>query len=167
MEYKNQVDTNILIYQNPAILAYLIYNFLICYSKEEKECDIELLYLISPILLIDDYYKVLSSTQLKSGFEKFLIKFVDNKSRDILFRLKYEAKRYFNLTNRAIYIGHTCGLFTLNIHSAQVSIKETPVTLPRIPITLKRRFRDAEKLGCWLSKRSGIEAVSLLRQGGA
>ena len=167
MQYKNSVDVNLLIYQNPAILSYLIHNFLISYSKEKRSCYIELLYYILPILLIDDYYKILSSTQLKSGFDKFLIKFVDNRSRDILFRLKYEAKRYFKLTNKAIYIGHTCGLFAVNRLNAQVSIQKIPINLPRIPIALKRKFRDAEKLGCWLSERSDIEVISLLRQGEA
>ncbi len=166
MRYRNLIDADLLIYQNPVVLAYLIYYFLNKFSNEKKPCDLSLLYYVTPILLIDDYYKILKNTQLKSGIEKFITKFIDNKSRDVLLRLKYEAKRCFKLTSKAIYIGHVCELFSVDRINAQVSIQNVPGNLPRIPIALRCRFRDAEKLGSWLAKHSGFEAVSLLRQDG-
>lgn len=125
-----------------------------------------LVYYIVPIILVEDYYSVLSSTHLKSGLEKFLIKFVDSKKRDILLRLEHEANRYFKLTSSSIHIGDKCKLFSVHSNKAKISFVEKEES-PKIPQTLTRRFKNAEKLGSWLSKYSSYEAILLLSMGGA
>lgn len=166
MQPNNLLDTNILIYQNPLIISYLIHSFLKRYAEENECCDIHLIYYIVPIVLVEDYYSVLSSTHSKSGLEKFLIKFIDSKKRDILLRLEYEANRYFKLTSHSIHIGDKCKLFSVHPKEAKIFFIESKED-PKVPQALTRRVKNAEKLGYWLSKHPSFAAISLLKMGGA
>lgn len=164
MQPRNVIDSHLIIYQNPVLLASIIHSFLKNYTKGQGQCDIILLYYIVPMLLINDYCQILNGTQLRSGLDKFLLKFTDQKSRDLLFRLKYDAQRCFKLTSAAIFTGHACNLFSVDSSKASIAPLSSS-RQPKIPPALIRKVNCAKKLGEWLSEYSGIEAVAILRQG--
>lgn len=153
-------------YQNPALVSLLLFYFIEeFFSRTSSPCSIEILYYITPLILIDDYFSELDRTLERSGLEKFVSKFVKKKKRDKLYRLESEVERFAELTTQAIYIGVACGLLYVEKKDATVSPKKSGIKLPRTPHSFKVKLKQASKLGFWFSKKTPFDALATLRMG--
>lgn len=151
--------------QNPAIGAYLIWNFTLGYQEDGAEAAPFLLsFLILPLLLHKQTFEAVASTRKASGLTLFAAKF--DREREALVELHSRARllRPLSLqsigvasTTRLVRIDHESGL----LHGYPLDLLEA--SKPSIPERLKGFSSAADKVGYWFSKLGLPQIASTLR----
>lgn len=111
----NQINISAGVYHNPTVVSALIQHLINgCTGNSNEKCHIGITYYAVPILLIENYYTLLDRTRERSGIEKFINKFINEKKTDLLVKLNEEVSKYQRLTSQSIFLGLKCNLFELD-----------------------------------------------------
>lgn len=162
------VDTNLTeleLVQNPAIGAYLIWNFTLGYQEDGAEgAPFLLSFLILPMLLHRQTFEAVASTRKASGLTLFTAKF--DREREVLLELHSHARLLRQLSLQSIGVASTSRLIRIDHGSALLhgySLDLLDVKKPPIPDRLKGFSSAAEKIGYWFSKLGLPQIASTLR----
>ena len=140
--------------QNPAIGAYLIWNFTLGYQEDGAEAAPFLLaFLVLPMLLHRQTFDAVASTRKASGLTLFAAKFD-------------RARQLRPLSLQSIGVASTSRLIRIDHGSALLhgySLDLLDVKKPSIPERLKGFSGAADKLGYWFSKLGLPQIASTLR----
>jgi hypothetical protein len=157
--------TELNIVQNPAIGAYLIWQFTLGYQENGAEgAPIPLAFLVLPLLLHCQTFDEVASTRKASGLSLFAAKF--DKEREILMGIHGRAVQLRPLSLQSIGVAATSKLVRIDYDTAQ--LHGFPLDLlntakPRLPERLKGFAAAADKLGYWFSKLGLAQVASTLR----
>lgn len=151
--------------QNPAIGAYLIWNFTLGYQEEGAETVSFLLaFLVLPMLLHRPTYEAVASTRKASGLPLFAAKF--DKEREALMELHGRALQLRPLSLQSIGVAATSRLLKIDHEAATLHgypLDLLDVKKPSIPERLKGFSGAADKIGYWFSKLGMPQIASTLR----
>ncbi len=165
----HQINISAAVYQNPTIVSVLIQHLVIgCTERSQDKCHIGITYYAVPLLIIENYYRLLNGTREKSGIEKFVGKFISAKKTDLLVKLNEEAGKYQTLTSQSIFLGLKCNLFALDETRSFLYCRPEDFR-PRhgVSLSISGKTRNAKKLGIWLRGVTPTEAIALLSLGAA
>jgi Family of unknown function (DUF6521) len=153
------------IVQNPAIGAFLIWNFTLGYQEDGAEIvPLPLAFLVLPMLLHRSTLEAVISTRKASGLTLLAAKF--DKEREILMELHGRAVQLRPLSLQSIGMAAASRLLRIDHESAMLhgyppdllSIRK-----PTLPERLKGFPVAAEKVGYWFSKLGIPQIASTLR----
>lgn len=157
----NELD----IVQNPAIGAYLIWQFALGYQEDgAAEVPIPLTFLVLPMLLHRQTFDEVASTRKASGLPLFAAKF--DKEREILMGIHGRAMQLRPLSLQSIGVAATSKLVRIDYDTAQIHgyrLDLLDVTKPKLPERLKGFASAADKVGYWFSKLGLPQVASTLR----
>lgn len=157
--------TELDIVQNPAIGAYLIWQFTLGYQENGAEAaPIPLAFLVLPMLLHRQTFDEVASTRKASGLPLFAAKF--DKEREILMGIHGRAVQLRPLSLQSIGVAATSKLVRVDYDTAQLrgySLELLDAAKPRLPERLKGFAAAADKLGYWFSKLGLAQVASTLR----
>lgn len=151
--------------QNPAIGAYLIWNFTLGYQEEGADAVPFLLaFLVLPMLLHRPTFDAVASTRKASGLPLFAAKF--DKEREALMEMHGRALLLRPLSLQSIGVAATSRLLkidheTATLHGYPLDLLD--VKKPSIPERLKGFSGAADKIGYWFSKLGMPQIASTLR----
>ncbi|MCZ8311773.1 MAG: DUF6521 family protein [Magnetospirillum sp.] len=157
--------TELDIVQNPAIGAYLIWQFTLGYQEDGAQAaEIPMAFLVLPMLLHRQTFDEVASTRKSSGLPLFAVKF--EKEREILMGIHGRAIQLRPLSLQSIGVAATSKLVRIDYCTAQ--LRGYPLDLlnaakPRLPERLKRFAAAADKLGHWFSRLGLAQVASTLR----
>ena len=163
----HQINISAGVYHNPTVVSVLIQHLVVgCTDNYNEKCHIGITYYAVPLLLIENYYKLLNRTRESSGIEKFVNKFISEKKTDLLVKLNEEARKYQSLTSQSIFLGLKCNLFGLDESRSFLYCRPEDFK-PRLnsSLSLSGKTRNAKKLGTWLRGVTPTEAIALLNLG--
>ena len=145
--------TEIEIMQNPAVGAYLIWQFGLAFQAECGEpAPLPAVFLILPLCLHKQTRDVILSTQIASGLTLFASKM--GAQREDLLAIHNRALKLRMLTLRSIGFAVNAGLATVDYQRATVRAN-TPIGTarrPDLPERLRGFPRAAEKIGAWFAR---------------
>jgi hypothetical protein len=153
------------IVQNPAIGAYVIWQFALGYKEQGAEAaPFPLAFLVLPCLLHRQTFEEIGSTRKASGLPLFAAKF--DKEREILMGIHNRALQLRPLSLQSIGVASTSKLVRIDYENA--ALHAYPLDLlgvrkPPIPERLKGFGSAADKLGFWFSKLGLPQIASTLR----
>lgn len=157
--------TELDVVQNPAIGAYLIWQFTLGYQEDGAEvAPIPLAFLVLPMLLHRQTFDEVASTRKASGLTLFAAKF--DKEREILMGIHGRAVQLRPLSLQSIGVAATSKLVRVDYQTAQLrgySLDLLNAAKPRLPERLKGFAAAADKLGYWFSKLGLAQVASTLR----
>ena len=151
--------------QNPAIGAYLIWNFTLGYQEDGPDAaPVLLAFLVLPMLLHRQTFEAVASTRKASGLTLFAAKF--DREREVLVELHLRARLLRPLTLQSIGVASTSRLVRIDhasalLHGYPLDLLE--VKKPAIPERLKGFPAAADKIGYWFSKLGLPQIASTLR----
>lgn len=151
--------------QNPALGAYIIWNFIRGYYSNKSEfVPMPLLFIVLPIVLREEMTKILFGTQKPSGLRIFSDKFSSSKSlkSDVLSQIQSSAINMKNLTLESIKIAISSSLISFQDNSALL-IPISTTEHKNEPASIKKLGKASEKLGFWCSKLTLIEISNTLK----
>jgi hypothetical protein len=157
--------TELDIVQNPAIGAYLTWQFTLGYQEGGTDAvSVPLAFLVLPMLLHRPTFDEIVSTRKASGLPLFAAKF--DKEREILMGIHGRALQLRPLSLQSIGVAATSKLVRIDYQAA--AIHGYPLDLlgvgkPRLPERLKGFASAADKLGHWFSKLGLPQIASTLR----
>jgi hypothetical protein len=157
--------TELELVQNPAIGAYLIWNFTLGYQEDGAEAAPFLLaFLVLPMLLHRQTFEAVASTRKASGLTLFAAKF--DREREALIELHARALLLRPLSLQSIGVASTSHLVRVDhesglLHGYALDLLE--VKKPSIPERLKAFPAAADKIGYWFSKLGLPQIASTLR----
>lgn len=151
--------------QNPAIGAYLIWNFTLGYQEDGAEAAPFLLaFLVLPMLLHRQTFEAVASTRKASGLTLLAAKF--DREREVLVELHGRARLLRPLSLQSIGVASTSRLIRIDYESALLHgypVDILDVKKPAIPERLKGFSGAANKIGYWFSKLGFPQIASTLR----
>jgi hypothetical protein len=153
--------------QNPALGAALLWRFTCGYSDRHRTSSnpaLQELFLVLPIILHQDTFELLESTNLPTGLHGFTNKFTrsDVGKSDVLLGVNSRAVAWRTLTWESIRLGVRVNLISVAPSSGQVlPMTRTPPT--DVPTSIKPLLANAEKLGSWCAELSIFEIGTLLK----
>lgn len=157
--------TELDIVQNPAIGAYLIWQFALGYQEDGAESvPIPLAFLVLPMLLHRQTFDEVASTRKASGLPLFAAKF--DKEREILMGIHGRALQLRPLSLQSIGVAATSKLVRIDYETAQIrgyGFDLFDAAKPKLPERLKGFASAADKLGYWFSKLGLAQVASTLR----
>lgn len=157
-------DVNIV--QNPALGAYLIWEFGNNYQEETGEpSELPLVFLVLPMLLHRPTMEAIRSTQIRSGFALFAAKLGAERENLIAVHDRVFALR--SLTLQSLGIATITSLTSIDYANATMRANALAdgVRNPRLPDRLRAFPNAAAKLGRWFSKVGILQVASTLRVG--
>lgn len=151
--------------QNPAIGAYLLWQFTLGYQEDGAEAaPLLLAFLVLPMLLHRPTFDAVASTRKASGLTLFAAKF--DKERETLVELHGRARQLRPLSLQSIGVASTSRLVRIDYETAALygySLDLLGVRKPAIPERLKGFSGAADKIGYWFSKLGLPQIASTLR----
>lgn len=157
----NEID----LVQNPAIGAYLLWQFTLGYQKDGAEATPLLLtFLVLPMLLHRPTFDAVTSTRKASGLLLFAAKF--DKEREALVELHGRARQLRSLSLQSMGVASTCRLIQIDYEAATLrgyALDLLDIKRPLIPERLKGFASSADKIGYWFSKLEIPQIASTLR----
>lgn len=153
------------IVQNPAVGAYLIWQFALGYQEHGSDsAPFPLAFLVLPCLLHRQTFEEIGSTRKASGLPLFAAKF--DKEREILMGIHNRALQLRLLSLQSIGVASTSKLVRIEYDEAALhaySLDLLGVRKPSIPERLNGFGAAADKLGFWFSKLGLPQIASTLR----
>lgn len=152
------------IIQNPALGAYVLWQFCLWYQMEAGEAaELPMVFLVIPILLHERTREAVISTMKSSGLGLFAAKFSGDK--EDLLGIHTRALELRSLTLRSIGFCVNAGLATINYADATLYANTLPAKTrkPHVPERLRSFSSGAEKLGFWFAKMNIIQIATTLR----
>ncbi|PTM96520.1 three component ABC system middle component [Mycoplana dimorpha] len=157
--------TELEIVQNPAIGAYLIWNFALGYQEDgTASVSFSLAFLVLPMLLHRPTFDEVAATRKASGLPLFAAKF--DKEREALMELHGRALQLRALSLQSIGVAATSRIIRIDYEHATLrahSLDLLGVKKPKIPERLNGFSSAADKLGAWFSKLAIPQIASTLR----
>ena len=157
--------TELDIVQNPAVGAYLMWQFALGYQENGADAvPVPLAFLVLPMLLHRQTFDEVASTRKASGLPLFTAKF--DKEREILMGIHGRAIQLRPLSLQSIGVAATSKLVRIDYESAQIHgypLDLLDVAKPKLPERLKGFASAADKLGYWFSKLSLAQVASTLK----
>jgi hypothetical protein len=155
------LSNEILLINNPALGAYLQWEYSLAYQENHKERDASpgiLLFLVLPILFHGPSLEFLDRTRRSTGLAKYSDKFLDatNKKSDLLLSMHDRVLEMREISLYSLQLAIKQGLLTLVPRTGKVipfDKKVVPVP-PSLPSINLRMQRNAVKLGYWFSQNS-------------
>jgi hypothetical protein len=151
--------------QNPAIGAYLLWQFTLGYQEDGAEAaPLLLAFLVLPMLLHRPTFEAVASTRKTSGLPLFAAKF--DKERETLVELHGRARQLRPLTLQSIGVASTSRLIRIDYEAAALhgyALDLLNSKKPSIPERLKGFAASANKIGYWFSKLGIVQIASTLR----
>lgn len=151
--------------QNPAIGAYLLWQFTLGYQEEGAEAAPFLLaFLVLPMLLHRPTFDAVVSTRKASGLALFAAKF--DKKREALVELHGRTRQLRQLSLQSIGVASTSRLVRIDYEAAALhgyALDLLDTKKPAIPERLKGFGGAADKVGYWFSKLGLAQIASTLR----
>lgn len=151
--------------QNPAIGAYLLWQFALGYQEDGAEAAPFLpAFLVLPMLLHRPSFDAVASTRKASGLPLFAAKF--DKEREALVELHGRARQLRPLTLQSIGVASTSRLIRIDYEGATLhgyALDLLDIKKPSIPERLKGFSGAADKIGYWFSKLGLPQIASTLR----
>lgn len=151
--------------QNPAIGAFLIWQYALGYQEDGAEAAPMLpAFLVLPMLLHRQTFDAVTSTRKASGLTLFAAKF--DREREVLLELQGRTRMLRQLSLQSIGVASTSRLVRIDHESA--SLRGRPLELleakkPSLPERLKGFSANADKIGYWFSKLGVAHIASTLR----
>ena len=157
--------TELDIVQNPAIGAYLIWQFTLGYQTSGADSvPVPLAFLVLPMLLHRPTFDEIVSTRKASGLPLFAAKF--DKEREILMGIHGRAMQLRPLTLQSIGVAGTSKLVRIDYEAAAIHgypLDLLGVRKPTLPERLKGFASAADKIGHWFSNLGLPQIASTLR----
>jgi len=159
-----QALTELEIVQNPAVGAYLIWQFGLAFQDECGEpAPLPAAFLVLPLILHKRTLDVILSTLKASGLTLFASK-VGEQKEDLL-AIHNRALKLRVLTLRSIGLAVNAGLATVDYQRAAVRANTPigPIKRLELPERLRGFTRAAEKVGAWFARVPLTQVASTLR----
>lgn len=153
--------------QNAALGAVLVWRFSVGYTEAQTNSDSPVLplgFLVLPILLHQETFELLRSTNKPSGLHGFAGKFSRPEigRADLLLGVHTRAVALRDLSIHAVQAGVRHSLFTLAARDAKI-MPLTSTKATGVASSVRPLLDGAEKLGYWMSQLSLFEVASTLR----
>jgi hypothetical protein len=154
--------------QNEAIGAVLLWRFTVGYeqgSEVNNPAPLPLLFVVLPILLHEETFQQVKSTQARSGLRGFAEKFAESKTskEDLVLAIQSRASEMRLLTAQSLTLAMSSNLVGLDCgQSAVVALTSTAMRFG-VPESVRLMMRGAEKLGQWCSTLSIYEISIILK----
>jgi hypothetical protein len=159
-----QTLTELDIVQNPALGAYVLWQFGMSFQSYDGElAKLPAAFLVLPIVLHRPTLELVSSTMKGSGLVLFAAKLAE-REEDLL-AVHPRALRLRHLTLRSLGFAINAGIATVNY--ADATMRANTLALrskrPPVPERLKSLSTGAEKVGYWFARISLPQIASTLR----
>lgn len=147
--------------QNPAFGAHLLWSFGRGFQAEKIDelAAMPTFFLVLPLILHGPTLTVLKSTNLPSGFTKFVAKISEQRER--LLAIHDRTLRMRELTLQSIGAG--TGSRLIHVDYTRGLIRADDVDVPRPPERLKQHIANADKLGRWAARLPQGQVFQLLQ----
>lgn len=153
-------NNEIYVIQNPAIGAVIIWEFLCGYGSTLYNDKFELLFIIIPVILNQEFRNYIISTQKKSGFSKVIEKIMRDKKSDIVYQIENNINQMKELTLESIQIGMLTNLFCMD---NELNVKSIKNKKPDISKDTSEILEASKKLGIWMSELTKNEIEKMLK----
>jgi hypothetical protein len=158
------LDAEVLMIQNPAFGAAILAGFVQGFYEADKSkqgTPLPYLYLILPMVLHADFYRLLKSTKpsLRHLAEKFVS--VEYAGTDLLLSLGRRASQMRKLTSESLSVMLLTRLARLDNSKARLTPRKTEQFSQRPDIP--EQVEEAIKLGKWFADLSPFEIGSILK----
>lgn len=151
--------------QNPAIGAYLLWQYALGYQEDGAEsAPLLLAFLVLPMLLHRPTFDAVATTRRASGLTLFAAKF--DAEREALIELHGRALTLRALSLQSIGVASTSRLVRIDHELATLHgypLELLGIKKPTIPERLKGFGAAADKIGHWFSKFGLAQVASTLR----
>lgn len=151
--------------QNPAVGAYLVWQYALGYQEDGAEAaPLLLAFLVLPMLLHRPTFEAVASTRRASGLTLFAAKF--DAEREALIELHGRAMTLRALSLQSIGVASTSRLVRVNHEAATLHgypLELLGIKKPVIPERLKGFAAASDKIGHWFSKLGLAQVASTLR----
>jgi hypothetical protein len=154
--------------QNEAIGAVLLWRFTVGYehgSNVRSPAPLPLLFIVLPVLLHEETFQHVKSTQQRSGLRAFTEKFSESKTskEDLVLAIQRRALEMRQLTTKSIALAISSNLIGLDCErSAAIALTSTTMRFG-VPQSIRPMLSGAEKLGQWCSSLSLYEISVILK----
>lgn len=151
--------------QNPALGAYIIWNFVRgYYANNSSFVPLPLLFIVLPTVYREDMSEVLSSTNKPSGLRYFANKFSTTKilKNDVVSQIQVAASNMKNLTLESIRIAIGSSLISIDYEKALVLPVSTTEHKSE-PKSITELGKASEKLGYWCSQLTMHEISKIMK----
>lgn len=152
------------IVQNPALGAYMIWQFSLGFQAEDARlAPLPLAFLVLPLLLHRRTLEMIGSTRKSSGLALFAAKL--GEERENLLAVHERALLLRSLTLQSVAMGSRAKLLTVDYAAAAVRANalEPKSKKPALPERIKGVAGAAEKLGHWFCKAGLHQVATTLR----
>lgn len=147
--------------QNPALGAYIIWNFTSGFYSYKKEfTPLPLLFIVLPIIYKRDIADSITGTQKRSGLRNLVEKF--NMRNDIILQIHKSSERMKNLSLDAIKIALVVNLISIDEESSLIM----PISTSKHkgePKEIQDLGSVSEKLGYWCAQLTMHEISQILK----
>ena len=153
--------------QNPALGALLQWRFVVSYSatRNGEGCPLPLLYLVLPIVLFEETYAHLRTTNVSTGMRGFAAKFgtaAANES-DVLLTLHDRARSMRDLSRSSLRVAMSSRLVGVDVATATAFSLLKTLPKSRIPETIRPMTKNSEKLAAWCGQLTMSEVANILK----
>lgn len=147
--------------QNPAFGSTILWNFIHGFQEESMDRlpNMELMFLVFPIVMHTQTMEVVTSTRVGSGLGKFVANLSVNREDLLALHDRALAMRLFTLES----IGTGVASKIVSLDYATATLRANEVKLPKPPERLKANGPAAEKLGRWIARVPANHAFSILQ----
>jgi len=147
--------------QNPAFGSIVLWHFTKGFQDESvsRLPNLELLFLVFPLVLHARTLEQIGSTFPSSGLGKLVIKLSEN--REDLLAIHERARSMRLLTLQSVGTALSTEIMSLSYATANMRANE--VKIPRQAERNKPHLTGAEKLGRWIARVPASQAFSLLQ----
>ncbi|MGJ8534878.1 MAG: three component ABC system middle component [Alphaproteobacteria bacterium] len=158
---RNSNPSIVVLVQNPAFGAMLLWKFGKAYQKEKinELPEFHCLFLILPLLLHAETLEYIRSTNQSSGLPQLIKKL--GEQRELLLAIHSRALRMRELTLESIGAGIASRMLHLDYETGR--FRSNDARLPVAPQRIKHHVMGAEKLGRWFARLTHDQIFALLR----
>ncbi|MCP4347376.1 MAG: hypothetical protein GY795_17865 [Desulfobacterales bacterium] len=154
--------------QNSALGALLLWRFTYGYERGSgisSPTPFPLIFIVLPVVMHEETFQLVNSTQEVSGLRKFSGKFSESKhkKRDVLLSLHDRCKNMRKLSMESLSLAISSKLISIDKETAHVISLSSSNPKAGIPNTVRPMVRCAERLGVWCSNVSLHEVSVILK----
>jgi|AGTN01.3.fsa_nt_gi hypothetical protein len=151
--------------QNPALGAYIIWNFVRgYYNGKALFVPFPLLFIVLPIMFREDMVEVLYGTNKPTGLRNYADKFTSKQilKNDVISQLPPSSEMMMGLTLQSIKVAIRASLISIDVNNAFIF----PISMSEHksePKSIVQMGRASEKLGYWCSQVTLHEISQILK----
>lgn len=152
------------IIQNPALGSFLMWRYGTGFQEgRDLPSPVLLGFLVLPLLLHKATFRLVSSTQNRSGLSLFAAKF--SEAREDLLAVQARAAVLRPLTLQSLAVGTSTRLLSIDYPAATMRANrlDEDAPAPKVPERLRPLAAAAEKLGHWFAVAGAHQVAATLR----